>query len=272
MRRAESIRSGRFSSRDSCSSRRAASSTWSASCRCWPPPPPRLLPLCRALAQPLGFLLLAARELLQLLGELVDLLVALLLLCALRGLVLVGHLVHLELEQVGQILGHLALPAAATAAALLALHADLGLVLLLRLLEDLQRLLLEGDRAVRARLLQLGLRPIFISVTACGRSSATFLNAGSCCTSRLFIRVTRPSTWSRSFACDSAITVEFSRSLSAAIVLRSRLMLKVAAMICRCCCDSAPTCWPPPPPPPPPPPAFDSAFLNSLRSGRICRK
>ena len=118
--------------------------------------PPRLLPGC-ALAQALGLLLLPAGQLLQLLRELVDLLIRLLLLGALRGLVLVGHLVHLELEQVGQILGHLALPTAAATAAALALHADLDFVLLLGFLQDLQRLLLERDRAVRARLLQLRL-------------------------------------------------------------------------------------------------------------------
>jgi hypothetical protein len=81
----------------------------------------------------------------------------------------------------------------------------------------------------------------FISAAACGSSSAIFLNDGSCSTRRLFIRVTRPSTCSRSRAWDSATTVEFSRSLSALIVFLSRLMLKVAAMIWRCCCESAPT-------------------------------
>ena len=48
---------------------------------------------------------------------------------------------------------------------------------------------------------------------------------------RLFIRVSSPSTWSRSFACESASTTEFSRTLSAVIVLRSRLTLNVAATI-----------------------------------------
>ena len=66
---------------------------------------------------PLGFLLLPARQLLQFFGELVDLLVAALLLGALLQLVLVGELVHLELEQVGEIFGHLILAAATAAAA-----------------------------------------------------------------------------------------------------------------------------------------------------------
>ena len=96
---------GRFSSRASFSSWRAASSACSASARCAPPPPwPAALP--RAPALPLGFLLLPARELLQLLGELVDLLVGLLLRRALRRLVLVGHLVDFELEQIGELVGH----------------------------------------------------------------------------------------------------------------------------------------------------------------------
>ena len=54
-------------------------------------------------ALPLGFLLLPARQLAQLLRQRVDLLVGLLLVGALRGLVLVGHLVELELEQVGEV-------------------------------------------------------------------------------------------------------------------------------------------------------------------------
>ena len=105
---------------------------------------------------PLGFLLLAPRQLLQLLEQLVELLVGLLLLRALRRLVLVGHLVELELEQVGQVLGHRALPTA-TAATLLAAHLHLRLVLFFGLLQDLQRLLLGLERALRIGLLQLRL-------------------------------------------------------------------------------------------------------------------
>ena len=58
----------------------------------------RLLPL------PLGFLLLPARELAQLLHQRIDLLIGLLLLRALRGLVLVGQLVEILLEELGEIL------------------------------------------------------------------------------------------------------------------------------------------------------------------------
>ena len=57
----------------------------------------RLLPLA------LGFLLLPARELAQFLHQRVDLLIGLLLLRALRGLVLVGQLVEILLEELGEI-------------------------------------------------------------------------------------------------------------------------------------------------------------------------
>ena len=111
----------------------------------------------------------------------------------LGGLVLVGHLVHLELEQVGQVLGHLAAarrrhrrrPAAA-------LRADL------QSRTPLPPAAGTAAPSARAAARRPGsppaacLRPVFISATACGSSSAIFLNAGSCCTSRLFIRVTRP--------------------------------------------------------------------------------
>ena len=72
-----------------------------AAAACWPGR--RQPPL------PLGFLLLPPRQLLQLLDQLVDLLVAALLLGALLHLVLVRQLVQLELEEVGEILGHLVL-------------------------------------------------------------------------------------------------------------------------------------------------------------------
>jgi hypothetical protein len=70
------------------------------------------LALRRAAALPLRLLLLAPRQFLQLLGELVDLLLGLCLRRALRGLVLVGHLVHFELEQVRQFVRHPLLAAA----------------------------------------------------------------------------------------------------------------------------------------------------------------
>ena len=104
--RGSAASSGRFSSRASFSSWRAASSAWSASARCASPPPWPWPAAARARAA-LGLLLLAPRELLQLLGELVDLLIGLLLRRALRRLVLVGHLVDFELEQVGELVGHL---------------------------------------------------------------------------------------------------------------------------------------------------------------------
>ena len=95
-------------------------------------------------ALPLGFLLLPPRQFLQLVGELVDRPVAGLLLGLLPHLVLVRQLVELELEQVGQVFGHLALSAAAAPAALLL--GDLRLVLLLDDLQNLQRALLGRQR------------------------------------------------------------------------------------------------------------------------------
>src|SRR5204862_7275265 len=106
----------------------------------------------RLAARALGFLLLPPRQLLQLLGELVDLLVGLLLRGALRGLVLVGHLVDFELEQVRELVGHRLLAAAAPAAALLLLlRADLGLVLFLGLLEVLEGAVLGGQGRIGRR-------------------------------------------------------------------------------------------------------------------------
>src|SRR5205807_4031023 len=99
----------------------------------------------RHAALPLELLLLPARELLQLLDELIDLLIALLLLGALLHLVLVRELVELELEQIREVLGQRAvLAAAASAAALLLRH--LQLVLLLLLLQQLQRTRLGRQR------------------------------------------------------------------------------------------------------------------------------
>ena len=70
---------------------------------------------------------------------LVDLPIGALLLGALLHLVLVGQLVQLELEQVGEIVRHVVLlPAAATTATAAVLHLHLQLVLLLGILQELQ--------------------------------------------------------------------------------------------------------------------------------------
>ncbi len=90
----------------------------------------------------LRLLLLPARELLELLQQLVDLVVGLLLLAPLNRLVLVLELVELELEEVGEVLGGLLLTAAAAATALLLLLRDVALVGLLGLLQVAERLLL----------------------------------------------------------------------------------------------------------------------------------
>ena len=152
--RAASLRFCRCCSRVSCSSRRAASSTSCASCR-WlsPPPAPPLWFGRRHPPLPLGFLLLPPRQLLQLLEQLVDLLVAALLLGALLHLVLVRELVDLELEQIGEIFRHLVLPAAAATAA--ALLGDLHLVLLLGVLQQLQRALFGRQRFLGLLALEL---------------------------------------------------------------------------------------------------------------------
>ena len=115
----------------------------------------RLLAGGRQALLPLGFLLLTPRQLLQLLGELVDLLVGALLLGALLHLVLVGELVEFELEQVGEVLGHLVLSAAATAAT--ALLRDLHFVLLLGILQQLQRPLLGRQRFLGLQSLEVAL-------------------------------------------------------------------------------------------------------------------
>ena len=117
----------------------------------------------RASALPLEFLLLAPGQFLQLLGQGIDLLLGLAALGPRRRLVLVGHLVHLELEQVGQVFrDRSGLPAAAPAARLAAgLH--LHLVLFFGLLQILQRLLLRRHRALGAPHLQLGLGRLHLS-------------------------------------------------------------------------------------------------------------
>src|SRR5262249_27966705 len=85
---------------------------------------------------PLRLGLLAPRQLLQLFGELVDLAVPGLIAGALLHLVLVGQLVELELEQIGEIFRHLIAVAAFAAAVA---HADFELVLLLGFEKELQR-------------------------------------------------------------------------------------------------------------------------------------
>ena len=107
------------------------------------------LALRGAPALPLGLLLLPARQLLQLLGELVDLLVGLLLRRALRRLVLVGHLVDFELEEIGELLGHLLAAATAAAALLLLVALTCSLVLFLGLLQELERAMLRRQRLLR---------------------------------------------------------------------------------------------------------------------------
>src|ERR1019366_3968878 len=105
---------------------------------------------------PLHLLLLPPRQLLQLLDHLIDLLIALLLAGALLHLVLVRQLVELELEEIREVFGHRALTTAAAAPAALLLR-HLELVLLLGVLQQLQRALLRRERAVRLLRLQLTL-------------------------------------------------------------------------------------------------------------------
>ena len=141
------------------------------------PPPPAGRPAPAAL--PLGFLLLPPRQLLQLLRS-SSTCWSLLLLGALLHLVLVGQLVELELEQVGEILGHLALAAAAAAAAAAAL------------LRPASRTPARPPAAASARAARARARPSGFGLCsfAFGRlhlrgrlrqRSAIVLNAGSCC-------------------------------------------------------------------------------------------
>ena len=117
---------------------------------------PTALARLRHAALPLHLLLLPPRQLLQLLDQLIDLLIAALLLGALLHLVLVRQLVELELEQIREVVGELVLlPAAAAPAALLL--RDLQLVLLLGVLQQLQRALLGRQRGVGLHRLQVGL-------------------------------------------------------------------------------------------------------------------
>ena len=112
----------------------------------------RGLPATGPAPLPLGLLLLPARQLLEPLHQLVDLVVGGLLLSALYYLVLVLELVELELEQVGQILGRaLSAAPAAAAAALLDEH---FVVRLLGALQLLQRSLFRRQRRIDVLLLQ----------------------------------------------------------------------------------------------------------------------
>src|SRR4029077_17116874 len=116
----------------------------------------RSLSLLRQPALTLHLLLLPPRQFLQLLDQLIDLLIVPLLLRARLHLVLVRELVQLQLEQIGEVLGHLVLTAtSATAPAVL--HRHLQLVLLLGVLQQLQRTLLGRERRVGLQRLQVGL-------------------------------------------------------------------------------------------------------------------
>ena len=112
----------------------------------------------RQAALPLDFLFLPARQLLQLLGQLVDLLILLLRRGLRIGLVLVRHLVEFHLEQIGQVVGDRSGAAAAAAAAGLPAGLHLQLELFFGLLQELQRQVLRRQRAVRTLRLQLLLR------------------------------------------------------------------------------------------------------------------
>ncbi len=106
---------------------------------------------------PLQLLLLPPRQLAQLLGQLVDLLIGVLLHRLLVGLVLVGHLVQFELEQVGQILGNRAGAATAATAAGVAVGLHLQLVFFFGLLQELERLVLRRQRRFGLLRLQVAL-------------------------------------------------------------------------------------------------------------------
>src|SRR5205823_8027635 len=95
------------------------------------------LPLQGTATLRLRFLFLPPRQLLQLLQQLVELLIAVLLHRTIGGLVLVSHAIELELEEVRQFLRHLT--AAATTAARVAARGDLCLVLFLGLLQEPER-------------------------------------------------------------------------------------------------------------------------------------
>jgi hypothetical protein len=108
-------------------------------------------------ALPFELLFLPPGEFLQLLGELVDALVACLLIGPLAGLVLVRHAIQFHLEQVRQVLRDGPRAATAPAPAVL-LGLDLQFEFLFGLLQQLQRPLFGRQRAVRALALELPLR------------------------------------------------------------------------------------------------------------------
>ncbi|HXS31816.1 MAG TPA: hypothetical protein VN755_13345, partial [Steroidobacteraceae bacterium] len=113
-----------------------------------------LLHVLGALTGALIFLLLPGRELLQPLQRFINLLLRLLLFPALNLLVLVPHLVGLELEEIGKILGVGRTTAATTTAA--TAHADLHIAIdRLGALEVLQRALLRRERLLRVALGEL---------------------------------------------------------------------------------------------------------------------
>ena len=153
----------------------------------------RLLAERGAAPLPLGFLLLPARELLQLLDQLVDLLIGLLLRCLLARLVLVRHLVELQLEQVGEILRHLALPPPPPPPPCWRCICTCVSYSSSAFWRNCSAFCSGASAPSGLTACSLA-SAFFISATACGSSSATFLNAGSCWTSRLFIRVSSPST------------------------------------------------------------------------------
>ena len=115
----------------------------------------------RGTALTLGHLLLATRQLLELLEQFIDLVVCLLLLPALHRLVLVLQFVELELEQVGEVISCLLTTTPATSALLLflLLH-DVALVGLLGLLEEAEGRLLVGESRREILLVQRFLRPV----------------------------------------------------------------------------------------------------------------
>ena len=88
-------------------------------------------------------------------------------------------------------------------------------MLLLGVLQQLQRALLGRQRVVRPSCAFRSLSADFISLAAFGSASAILLNAGSTAPSRAFSLPTSSSTCSRSFACARLRKTTFSRNLSA---------------------------------------------------------
>jgi hypothetical protein len=111
------------------------------------------LPVRGALTLAFRFLLLPLGEVLQSLGDLVELPIRRLLLAALEGLVLISQLVHLEAEEIGQVAR---LRRAAAAAVLAHRHANLA-VGFFGALQRPQRLLFGGQRGFGLAGVKLGL-------------------------------------------------------------------------------------------------------------------